>query len=554
MTPLPDDILVLIFSFLTQNALLKCRCLSRATEYLATSLAFRHVRLELFCDPLPFVRIAESSKLRPLVREITIDAWQGPTPDGHDVRGYIVRRTTKFLLALPLVRLLSGLQAVNIKFTQSGASVDTIRQLAMLSTIVKCVTGRWTEELHETWQKSWLDWFMNRMTLYSADNESHSVSGGEFTDLVRPFTPVGQLLSLSSLTIANLTENTEHALYESPEFQELLSAQFLKELKLLVATRRSQYDLSEQIFLPEKYDFFDNLPKTWLSPVICSNLRVLSLYCREYFGWAPKLDVRMLGLGNGTSPFPNLRVLALGNYVFSHEWQIDWIASLGADNGRGGLEELYLDDCPIMWRAHVLGPMDESILDVNGVQIANTGYPLKEVMTRQSPHDERWDPVTVKFHLRWSTVLDIWRNKMKTLKVFRMGSGDWEGKHTVTVATARTMDLTGDLGSKLKAQPAWKRRCEDVVHINYDKRSMAEFLQHNESNLALQHGLGLSQSRESVLQYVHFHVGLGWVERDFGRDMMDGSENGWQLYEASRKADEEALRQLLEAVDCHPRK
>lgn len=54
----------------------------------------------------------------------------------------------------------------------------------------------------------------------------------------------------------------------------------------------------------------------------------------------------MLQQNSGTSPLPNVRVLTLRNYGFSHDWQVEWIASLGSDNGRGGLEELYLDDCP----------------------------------------------------------------------------------------------------------------------------------------------------------------------------------------------------------------
>ncbi|KAJ4406790.1 hypothetical protein N0V82_010056 [Gnomoniopsis sp. IMI 355080] len=382
----------------------------------------------------------------------------------------------------------------------------------------------------------------------------HSISSGEFTELLRPFTPGGRMLALSSLTIANLPEDIEHALYKLPEFQDLLSSQLLSDLKLLVATQRHN-DPSEQTFLREKYDFFEKLPKTWLSPVMCSNLRILSLYCREYFGWAPKLDFRMLNQHSGTSPLPNLRVLALGNYVFSHDWQVEWVASLGADNGRGGLEELYLDDCPIMWRAHVLSPIDASISNINGVQVDNSGYPLKDVMTRQSPHDQNWNPVTVEYHLRWSTVLHTWCDRMRALKVFRMGSGDWEAIHSMDVAFARTKYLTGDLERRRATQPVWKRRCEDVVHLNYDKRSLAERVEDENCDLqvAIQHGVGLSQSRECVLQYVHFHIGLGWVERDFREDMMNQCDDGWHQYEASRKADEEAFQKMRNAVASCPR-
>ena len=53
-------------------------------------------------------------------------------------------------------------------------------------------------------------------------------------------------------------------------------------------------------------------------------------------------EARLVNPGSG---FPSLRVLALGNDVFSHDWQIDWVASLGSQNGRGGLEEIYLLSC-----------------------------------------------------------------------------------------------------------------------------------------------------------------------------------------------------------------
>lgn len=562
MVTLPDDILRQIFSILPQNTVLNCRLLSQASSYLATSLAFRHVRLETFCDALPFVHISESPRLCPLVREISIDAWQGSLPD--EERSQIVLRVTRFLLALPRMGVFSGLQAVNIKFTaqvetqirlngQAAMSVLDLRQhqsfqTNVLGTIIKCITGQWTEECHEAWGRSWLAWSATRTSLYKPSGETNAMPGGRFTEFLLPFSPCGRLLSLSALTVANLPDTSDHVFYESPEFQHLLSSQSLSKLKLLVATQRHPSNPTEEIFLPDKYDFFEQLPTTLLSPAIASNLRVLSLYCHDYFGWAPKLDFRLLNPGNGSFPLPSLRVLALGKYVISHDWQVEWIASLGAENGRGGLEELYLDDCPIMWRAHVLGPMDESVLHINGVRIDNCGYPLKDVMTRRSPHDEHWDPVTVRFHLRWSTVLRIWRERMKALKVFRMGSGDWEGENTIAVATARTMDLVGDLESRIAAQPAWRRRCEDVVHLDYDKPSMAECLQHEDSNSVVQHGLGLSQRRECVLQYVHFHVGVGWVERDFKGDVMEQYEDGWQRYEASRSLDEEALRELSDAV------
>lgn len=557
MITLADDILIHVFSLLPQNTILHCRLLSRTTGDLATSLAFRHVRLEFFRDSSPFICISQSPTLRSLVREITIDLWKGPpaTSDrsrlGEGVQMLIL--VTKAFLALPSLRLYSALQTLNIKFKRFGDDDDVSPRCRILNTILRCTMGTWTQNLHENWQNFWLNELEGRIHHHSSfDDFMSSLHSHELASLLLPFSPSGKLMYLSSLTIANLSSGIEDIMYgDSPGFESLTNFQSLTELKLLVTTRQDHPNFSEQISLPDKYDFFEGLPTTWLSPALCSNLRVLSLYSREYFGWAPKLDFRMLNPSNDTtSALPNLRVLALGKFVFCHEWQVEWIASLGTQNGRGGLQELYLDDCPIMWRAHVLGPMDESTSVVNGVHMDNSGFPLKEVMTRQSPHDEHWETVNVDYHLRWGSVLQMWRNRMTALKMFRMGSGEWLDERATTVANAKRMerDLCRDLADTRASRRAWKRRCEDMIHLNYDKPSMAECLQYNNPDAFIQHGLGMAQSREALLQYVHFHIGLGWVERDYKGDLMDRYEDGWRRYEASRRADETALQELQDAV------
>lgn len=370
----------------------------------------------------------------------------------------------------------------------------------------------------------------------------------ELTNLLLPFSPTRRLPHFSSLTVANLSEYTANLMDDASEFQDLINSKSLSELKLLISAQHYNSYPIEQTYPPEEYEFFEKLPTTWLSPALCSNLRVLSLCRHEYFGWAPRLDFRMLNPNNKTSDLPNLRVLALGKFVFFQEWQVEWISSLGKYDGRGGLEELYLDDCPIMWRAHVWGPMDESISVANGVHIDNSGFPRKELMTRQNIHDEGRDPVTVKYYLRWNTVLQTWRDKMTALKVFRMGSGEWDSEHAEDVAFARTRNLCWDPENIDASFAVWTRRCQETMHLNYDKPSLAECLQHDDSGAVLQDGLGLVQNREALLQYIHFHVGLGWVERDYKSDMMDQYEDGWQRYEASRRADEEAFRELQEAI------
>lgn len=122
----------------------------------------------------------------------------------------------------------------------------------------------------------------------------------------------------------------------------------------------------------------------------------------------------------------------------------------------------------------------------------NHGYPLKAVMTRQSPYDIRWDFITVDFNLRWSSVIRTWQDNMKSLKVFRMGSwGDFET------------------------------------------------------------GVGRLQEREYLLQYMQFDAEAAdtpWIEWDFRQAMMDDYDDGKQRYEDSRAKDEEALRLFMHAV------
>ena len=65
-------------------------------------------------------------------------------------------------------------------------------------------------------------------------------------------------------------------------------------------------------------------------------------------------DPRLIG---EDSPIPQLEALAFGNYVFSHEWQIEWFTKIGKENGNGGLEELYLDDFPIFLRGPPIWPI-----------------------------------------------------------------------------------------------------------------------------------------------------------------------------------------------------
>lgn len=564
MTALPEDILRNIFSFATQATLLSCRLTNRATGSLATASAFHHVRLEAARDSLSFLRVSESVQLRGEVREITIDACSNletPRDDKQNLFFY-----TRFLLSLPRLRCFSGLQVLNIRFlselpvppfVQFPEEVWPVQEYhrgflefhsRLLITIAQCLAGEWTENEQLGWEAHWLGRLDEEAQLGEA-----AIDRTALADFLEPTGCSQPPIALSALTVSNLPEILDERLHTIPAFRTMFSA---RALKLLVAPREHPLQSEETIHSPEKYEFFEKMPSTWLAPPIATNLRELSLHCQNYFGWAPKFDFRKVNPSCGySSGFPNLRVLALGQYVFSHQWQVDWVASLGRENGRGGLEELYLGYCPIMWRAHIPSPMDESLVNVgDGHILDNRGYPLKEVLTHQDPYEEEWEPIKVNFDLRWSSVLREWKEKMQSLKVFKMGGANTSGLASEMVAMTKALDLPDHVQQNPEEIGRWKRReqrrTEDTSHLNYDKPSVQECLEHGGFGL-LKHGVGLKQEREYLLPYILFNINFGptpWIKGDFKNHTTDEFEDGWQRYEGSQASDEQALSELMDVI------
>ncbi|KAH7124503.1 hypothetical protein EDB81DRAFT_664450, partial [Dactylonectria macrodidyma] len=222
------------------------------------------------------------------------------------------------------------------------------------------------------------------------------------------------LIPLRALTIQNLADYDDKRLTESEAFLRVMTSGNLVDLKLHIAFQVAEWTPETDMGFTEKHDMLEDLHETWLSPGVASNLRVLSLYCDYYWGWTPRMDFRFVNPVEGG--FPTLRVLALGRYVFSHVWQADWFASQGRMNPCGGLRELYLDDCPILFHAEYCGPLDHG----------TTGYPRSDVMTGD-PISMGYESHERPYLLRWHTILSHWREKMTALRVFKMGTGSWDG-------------------------------------------------------------------------------------------------------------------------------
>jgi hypothetical protein len=109
-----------------------------------------------------------------------------------------------------------------------------------------------------------------------------------------------------------------------------------------------------------------------------------------YWGIYPFFDIRGLC-------FSDLKSLVLGNFTIAHDWQIDWIISHGET-----LEELILDDCPIVY-ALSLGDYDAE--------------------------DNDWERYSTKLvETRWSSVFPLFQQRLKTLRHFAIGHGPWSDR------------------------------------------------------------------------------------------------------------------------------
>lgn len=386
--------------------------------------AFRSVRLGAVDDDVDrFLHIAKSNGLRLMVRELTCDTWLGPDFEYRQSPEEPFLDIRSFMLALPYLRYFQNLRTLHLRFSEvCGDNLDwvAIREPAafrwwVLDTVFHCLAGSWNLENQKKMAK---DLKKRISEIFEGLQDAH--------DMENPSDYTGQFgaIALSTLTISNLADFNDKRFTESEVFQKVLSSPDLVDLKLYVA--EAWEDLRISHFDDEKpyYNqiFFATLPQTWLTPSVTGNLRTLSLYYRHYWGWEPRMDFRMLRPVTGMdSAFPHLKVLALGNYVLSHEWQIGWIASLGHK-----LEELYLDGCAIMNEAtdfEAGTEIEETVVgvDENGeeIRIDDSGYPAGPSQMETVQIEK------MEISMRWHTVLPQWQEALTGLKVFRMGHGHW---------------------------------------------------------------------------------------------------------------------------------
>ncbi|KAF2870040.1 hypothetical protein BDV95DRAFT_608063 [Massariosphaeria phaeospora] len=172
---------------------------------------------------------------------------------------------------------------------------------------------------------------------------------------------------------------------------------------------------------------FQIFPTNWLKPT-AQNLKHLTLYADLPFGFFPKLELRDIH-------FPQLRTLALGQYVISHDWQVDWIISHHAT-----LYELYLDHCSILFQ---IGHSSKAGLNEEGYfhddkksacTSTHDGLWQESVWYSLDPTDDGWSQSTkeeiynavtfASFGTRWHDVFDRFSRSLPRLRTFRFGSSD----------------------------------------------------------------------------------------------------------------------------------
>lgn len=147
--------------------------------------------------------------------------------------------------------------------------------------------------------------------------------------------------------------------------------------------------------MPELYTFFGELDEIWLKPAQ-QNVTSLKIHCDLFWGYIPNCNLRSVH-------FPSLKKLELGNYIFSHDWQVDWICS------HITLQALALDDCCIVSYTQAEGPVDEEDYYTD---------PLGEFGNHESDREENPH--------RWSEIFTQIECQLPNLKSFQFGSANWQ--------------------------------------------------------------------------------------------------------------------------------
>ncbi|RSL91678.1 hypothetical protein CEP52_014184 [Fusarium oligoseptatum] len=284
--PLPPEVIITILGYLSvisKSTLLSLRLVDRNTCSLATPVALRSLFLgPNEGSPQGFAKVALSNQLCNLRLCFTTEMELEGNPWVEELLEYRTK---------------------------------------VLHTVFKTLAGDWSA----------IEEPIIRQELETGEHPARIPDWGVRDEAHQPTGPT----RLDRLTLHNVPDDAWSWTAGSEHVKKAIASGCLVDLRLSIATEGPDWNTGMHGISEELHASFNTLTSTWLSrPVV-------SLSCRTYWGWNPKCDLRAAGGGCG---FPNLKALALKRYVFSHQWQIDWFASLG-------LEELELDTCAIIYEA-----------------------------------------------------------------------------------------------------------------------------------------------------------------------------------------------------------
>lgn len=524
LTSLPPEILGQIVSLLPKFSASSLRRTSRDLVSIATPAVFRSIRLQATGDdPERFIQIAESDKLRGFVREVTCDPWIGSHFRYRS--GWHYEIPSSFFDALAFLSCFRQLSALHLRFPpecgdDSFPAESSDFRYRILHTVFNSLAGSWSKESQQK-----VDAGLNMEKVYMYEMKKYPVG-----------MPQGPIV-LKCITISNLEARLESRLVGSDAFKTILGSERLTDLRLLIARQtRGAYGVP----IATGHDFFESIPYTWLSSPVAANLKVLSLHSHAPWGWYPKMDFRLVSCG-----MPNLRVLALRNFIFSHEWQIEWF-------GSRGLEELYLDTCAIL--AHALGvELDHgmsAVRQANGeeVIISHEGY---------YANPSSGQPVeTFVGTLRWHRLFSHWTESMTNLRVFKMGSTRWDYPAIVDSSGYAGNPYTQMIGATRSHGVTWN----DFRYFDCPSPEIS-------GQDVFRYRLGMSESAEAGLEYAYYTENK-WMDcetymngTEYEREMVEDDDSadfleprreggGWEMDDGNRGRDEAALDIFRSSVEA----
>ena len=153
----------------------------------------------------------------------------------------------------------------------------------------------------------------------------------------------------------------------------------------------------------EPQEFFTNLPKTWLAPA-ATNLTSLTLGASQLWGYVLKIDFSDVH-------FPRLQSLVMEQFVFSHDWQPNWIVS------HKFLQKLCLFQCRMLVSAIWTGGKDAD------------GYPTT-LLERDGDSLEHYH-----YSRSWNRYYDNFLKYLESLRWFSTEPDEWVATNSVGLYT-----------------------------------------------------------------------------------------------------------------------